>query len=432
MALFSGKTKFGAGFRQNQPDIVAVLDVGSSKVVCFIGYQEADAGVRILGAGFHASAGLKAGAVVDMEAAEHTIRHAVAKAEKAAGLAISSVFVNVSTRSLKSHHINVETKFSSAEVADKDLQRVIDTTLAEFTEPEKAILHALPLNWSLDGERGIRDPRGMYGRNLGVDMHFVTANVGVLRNLAHCIERCHLRIAGMVASPYAAGDGVLVDDELDLGVTLIDMGAGITTAAVFRDRALVFVDAIGVGGKNVTSDIARGLTTPWEAAERIKTIYGSALESTEDDKQMVPCPPMGAQDELHHEPLSSLTGIVRSRAEETFEILRDRFIAAGIGDFAGRRIVLTGGAAQLSGATQLADIIFGKRVRVGHPHGLLELPDTMTGPDFAVAAGMIKHIFLKKHEAIIGPPDLSGRRIRQRRYAGGSVMRSIKWFKDNF
>ncbi len=423
---------FKVGSVQAQPEIFAVLDVGSSKVVCFIGHQEAGAGVRILGAGYHASAGLKSGAVVDMEAAEYTIRHAVTKAEKAAGLAISSVIVNVSTRSLKSRHINVETTFSSAEVADKDLRRLVDTAMAEFAEPEQAILHALPMNWTLDGERGIRDPRGMFGKNLGVDMHFVTANVGVLRNLAHCIERCHLRIAGMIASPYGAGEAVLVDDEFDLGVTLIDMGAGITTAAVFRDRTLVYVDAIGVGGKNVTSDIARGLTTPWEAAERIKTIYGSALESPDDDTQMVPCPPMGAQDELHHEPLSSLTSIVRSRAEETFEILRDRFKDAGIGDFAGRRIVLTGGAAQLSGAVQLAEYIFGKRVRVGHPHGLLGLPDEMTGPDFAVAAGLIKHVFHDKTEANNGPPDLSGRRIRQRRYAGGNVVRSLKWFKDNF
>ncbi|MBL4854875.1 MAG: cell division protein FtsA [Robiginitomaculum sp.] len=424
--MFSGRSGTA------QPEIFAILDVGSSKVVCFIGQQEENTGVRILGAGYQASAGLKAGAVVDMEAAEHTIRHAVEKAERAAGFAIQSVIVNVSTRSLKSRHINVETKFSSAEVADKDLRRVIDTAMVEFAEPDQAILHALPLNWTLDGERGIRDPRGMFGSHLGVDMHFVTANVGVLRNLSHCIERCHLRIEGMIASPYAAGEAVLVEDEFDLGVTVIDMGAGITTAAVFRDRTLAFVDAISVGGKNVTSDIARGLTTPWEAAERIKTIYGSALESPGDDGQTVPCPPMGAEDELHQEPLSALTSIVRSRAEETFEILRDRFKAAGIGDFAGRRIVLTGGAAQLSGAVQLAEYIFGKRVRVGRPHGLFGLPDTMTGPDFAVAAGLIKHVFQEKREAISGPPDLSGRRIRQRRYAGGNVVRSFKWFKDNF
>lgn len=426
MALFEGRVNTG------NHEIFAVLDVGSSKVACFIGRAEPGVGIRIMGAGYHASLGLKAGAVVDMEAAEQSIRHAVEKAERAAGLAISAVIVNVSTRSLKSRHIKVETEFSSAEVADRDLRRVLDTALAEFDEPEHAILHALPLNWTVDEQSGVRDPRGMFGRSLGVDMHFVTAGIGVLRNLAHCIERCHLRIVDMVASPYAAGMGVLVDDEFDLGVTIIDMGGGITTAAVFRDRTLAFVDSVSVGGRNVSSDIARGLTTPLEAAERIKTIYGSALESPNDDTQMIPCPPMGAQDELHHEPRSVLTRIVRSRIEETFEILRDRFKAAGVEDFAGRRIVLTGGGAELSGVVQLAEYTFRKRVRIGKPHGVLGLPDAMIGPNFAVAAGLIKYAMNEKREAISGPPDLSGNRYRSRRHVGGSFGRSLKWFRENF
>lgn len=426
MALFEGRAGTG------NHEIFAVLDVGSSKVACFIGRAEPGVGIRIMGAGYHASTGLKAGAVVDMEAAEQSIRHAVEKAERAAGLAISAVIVNVSTRSLKSRHIKVETEFSSAEVSDRDLRRVLDTALSEFDEPEHAILHALPLNWTVDDQRGVRDPRGMFGSNLGVDMHFVTAGVGVLRNLAHCIERCHLRIVDIVASPYAAGTGVLVDDEFDLGVTIIDMGGGITTAAVFRDRTLAFVDAVSVGGRNVSSDIARGLTTPLEAAERIKTIYGSALESPDDDRQMIPCPPMGAQDELHHESRAVLTRIVRSRIEETFEILRDRFKAAGVEDFAGRRIVLTGGGAELSGVVQLAEYIFRKRVRIGKPHGVLGLPDAMIGPDFAVAAGLIKYAMNEKREAISGPPDLSGKRYRTRRHSGGSFGRSLRWFRENF
>lgn len=429
MSLFSSRSSRRGAVN---PDIFAILDVGSSKVVCLIGRQEAGIGIRILGAGYHASAGLRSGAVVDMSLAEQTIRHAVEKAERAAGVAISSVVVNVSTRSLLSRHIHVDTEFSSAEVANRDLQRVVDTALSEFDTPDHAVLHAMPMNWTVDEERGIRDPRGMFGKRLGVDMHFVTAGVGVLRNLAHCIERCHLRISGMVASPYAAGLGVLVDDEFDLGVTLIDMGAGITTAAVFRDKTLVFADAVGVGGINVTSDIARGLTTPFEAAERIKTLYGSVLDSPSDDGQMVPCPPMGAQDELHYEPLPLLTSIVHSRVEETLEILRDRFNAAGIDDFAGRRIVLTGGASQLSGVVQMAEYIFKKRVRIGRPHGLLGLPDTMAGPDFAVSAGLIKNCFSQGREAMSGPPDLSGQKMRTRRYAGGGVGKTVKWFKENF
>jgi len=326
----------------------------------------------------------------------------------------------------------VQTEFASGEVADRDLKRVLNSSLAELAQPNDAILHALPLNWSVDDEIGIRDPRGMFGNRLGVDMHFVMANVGPLRNLAHCIERCHLRINSVTVSPYAAGLAVLTDDEKDLGVTVIDMGGGITTAAVFRDNTLVHVDALSVGGNNVSSDIARGLTTPIEAAERIKTIYGSALLGADDDRVMIPCPPMGAQDELHKEPRSLLTSIVRSRIEETFELIRDRIVKAGLENYSGRRIVLTGGAAQLNGVRELAELVFNKRVRIGRPHGIMGLHENLSGPEIAVAAGLLKHEFMENQEAISGPPDLSGRRYRQRRYSGNGLGRSLRWLRDNF
>jgi len=169
-------------------------------------------------------------------------------------------------------------------------------------------------------------------------MHFVLAGVGPLRNLAHCVERSHLRISSVTVSPYAAGLAVLTDDERDLGATVIDMGGGITTVAVFRDNALIHVDAVSVGGHNVTSDLARGLTTPFEAAERIKRIYGSALHGSDDDRYVVPCPPMGAQDELHEEPRTLVTSIVRSRIEETFELVKERLMSVGLDQYAGRRI----------------------------------------------------------------------------------------------
>jgi len=328
--------------------------------------------------------------------------------------------------------MNVQTEFASGEVADRDLKRVLNSSLAELSQPEDAILHAIPLNWSVDDENGIRDPRGMFGKRLGVDMHFVLAGVGPLRNLAHCIERCHLDIRSVTVSPYAAGLAVLTEDERDLGVTVIDMGGGITSAAIFRDNTLVHVDAISVGGKNVTNDIARGLVTPSEAAERIKTIYGSALHGADDENFMVPCPPMGAQDELHHQPRTLLTSIVRSRIEETFELIRDRITDSGLDGYAGRRLVLTGGGCQLNGVRELAEYVFNKRVRIGRPHGVLGMRDTLAGPDFAVATGLLKHAFMESTEAISGPPDLSGRRYRQKRYTGNSLGRSLQWLKENF
>jgi len=415
-----------------KPDTVAVLDLGTSKTACFIGQKDSHFGFRVLGAGIAESMGVKNGAVIDMGAAENSIRSAVAKAERDAGVAVQSVCVNVSTRSLRSQHLTVQTAFASGEVADRDLKRVVNSSLSELAQADYAILHALPLAWSVDEERGIRDPRGMFGQTLGVDMHFVLAGVGPLRNLAHCVERSHLRISSVTVSPYAAGLAVLTDDERDLGATIIDMGGGITTAAVFRDNALIHVEAISVGGNNVTTDLARGLITPFEAAERIKRIYGSALHGSDDDRYVVPCPPMGAQDELHEEPRTLVTSIVRSRIEETLEILRDRLVEAGLDQYSGRRIVLTGGGAQLNGVRELAEYVFNKRTRIGHPHGILGLDETLSGPDFAVGLGLIKHAFMESDEAITGPPDLSGRRYRKRRYAGGGIGRSLHWIKENF
>jgi len=394
---------FKAGVNK-KAETIAVLDIGSSKVVCLIGQREPSFGVKLIGSGFGVSAGLKNGAVVDMEAAEAGIRTAVEKAERAAGVTVQSVCINVALRSLRSQHMNVQTEFASGEVADRDLKRVLNSSLAELAQPEDAILHAIPLNWSVDGESGIRDPRGMFGKRLGVDMHFVLAGVGPLRNLAHCIERCHLQINSVTVSPYAAGLGVLTDDERDLGVTVIDMGGGITTA----------------------------LTTPAEAAERIKTIYGSALHGSDDSHVMVPCPPMGAQEELSHHPRDLLTSIIRSRIEETFELLRDRIAESGLEAYSGRRIVLTGGGCQLNGVRELAEYVFNKRVRIGRPHGIMGMREAMSGPDFAVATGLLKYAFMESGEAISGPPDLSGQRYRKKRYTGNTLGRSLQWLKENF
>ncbi len=408
------------------------MDVGSNKTVCLIGREEPGLGVRLVGSGFGVSAGLKGGAVIDLEAAETGIRTAVEKAEKAAGVTVQDVCVNVALRSLRSQHMTVQTEFASGAVADRDLKRVLNSSLSEQAQPDHAIIHAIPMTWQVDDEDGIKDPRGMYGQKLGVQMHFVLGGIGPLRNLAHCIERCHLNIRSVTASPYASALAVLTEDERDLGVTLIDLGAGITSAAIFRDNTLVHVDALGVGGRNVTTDLARGLTTPFEAAERIKTIYGSCLHGADDDFISVPCPPIAAQDELHHHPRSRVTAIIRARMEETFELLRDRIHAAGLENYSGRQIVLTGGGARLNGVRELAEFVMSKRVRIGQPHGVFGLSDVLGQPDFAVATGLLKQAFETLPEAVNGPPDLSGRAYRQQRYSGNAIGRSMQWLRENF
>lgn len=417
---------------QKKSEAIAALDIGTKKVACIIAVPDDNFGMRMIGKGIAASRGMKAGAVTDMAAVEEAIRSAVGKAERMAGVAVQAVSVNVGNRSLRSDYLNVQTEFASGEVADRDLKRVLGSSLSEFSQPEYVILHALPQTWSVDNENGIRDPRGMFGKKLGVDMHFVLSSVGPLRNLAHCIDRRHLNIRNVLASPYAAGLSVLTADEKDLGSMVIDMGGGVTSMSIFRDNTLVYTDAIALGGHNVTNDIARVLMTPPEAAERIKLLYGSALRGMDNDQDIVPCPPMGAQDELHEEPRSLLNEVINARIVEIFQHLRARLEKKGMEHYCGRRIVLTGGGANLNGARELAEQIFNKRVRIGVPHGIMGLGDHLSRPEFAVVTGLLLQDHSNVQEAISGPPDLSGQRYRPKRYNGSGFTRSLKWLRDNF
>jgi cell division protein FtsA len=277
----------------------------------------------------------------------------------------------------------------------------------------------------------------MFGRTLGVEVHVITATTGPLRNLLTCVERCHFDLKGVVATPYASGLSALADDEVQLGATLIDMGAGATTAAVFAEGALLHIDAVPVGGSHVTSDVARGLSTPLAAAERLKTLYGSALDSPEDDQQMIEVPSVSGDGNAHYDsaPRSLLNSIIRPRLEETFELIRDRLDAAGVEKSSGRRLVLTGGGAQLPGAAELASRVFGKQVRIAGPSGVTGLGDAVSGPAFSAVAGIVRRETRGAAEAIAGPPRLGGfsasaRRTRQEPQSGPGAM--WRWFAESF
>src|ERR1700675_1245893 len=243
-------------------DLTAALDVATTKVCCFIARRGEDGRPRVIGIGHQLARGLRGGAIVDMEQAEASILAAVHAAEQMAGETLRDVTVNVAGGHPASQTIGVEVAIAGHEVGDGDLRKVIDQGRLYDAAADRRLIHSIPVGYTIDGSRGIRDPRGMYGERLGVDMHVVTAAAGAVRNLTSCIARCHLDIRALVVSPYAAGLAALVDDERDLGVTVIDMGGGTTTLAVFFDGNVVYTDSIPAGGQHVTSDIARGLSTP--------------------------------------------------------------------------------------------------------------------------------------------------------------------------
>jgi len=350
---------------------------------------------------------------------------AISAAEELAGDRIREVIINVSGGNLASQIYSVESPIPDREINETDLRQILALGQAVEQPADRNQLHCIPIGYKIDATRGIRDPRGMYANMLGVDMHIVTARTAALRNVSTCVERCHLDIEAIVAAPYASGLACLVEDEIDLGVTIVDMGGGTTTIAVFYDGEVIHVDSIPVGGKHVTSDIARGLATPLAHAERMKTLYGSTLPSPADERELIDVPLIGEEhaNQPNHIPRSLLNGIIRPRMEETFELVRSRLELANMDRFGGRRMVLTGGASQLQGIRELAALVLEKQVRMGRPMRISGLPEAASGPAFSTGTGLLryateKHSDSRDHTEIL-PTDGPFNRIGQ-------------WLRENF
>lgn len=381
--------------------VVSVLDIGSTKIVCMIGRltprEESQIlpgrthTIEVIGIGHQKSRGVKNGVIADLDAAESVVRLAVDAAERMAGLTIDSLIVNVSAGRLQSDIYTATIDLGGQEVEANDLRKVLLAAGQQSLRSDRAILHSLPTGFSLDGERGIHDPQGMFGDALGVDMHVLTAEKAALKNLELCINRAHLSVEGMVATPYASGLAALVDDEVELGCAAIDMGGGTTTISVFAEGKLIHSDAINLGGHHVTTDLARGLSTRIEDAERLKVVHGSALPSSSDERDIISVPPIGEddRDQPSQVPKTLVSRIVRARIEETLEMIRDRIQRSGYNPIVGKRIVLTGGASQLTGLPECARRILARNVRIGRPLGVSGLPAAAKGPAFSTAVGLM-------------------------------------------
>ena len=386
--------------------VIAALDIGTTKISCFVARMSDDeGGYDVVGVGHQASAGIKGGTVVDLEAAETAIRQTVHAAENMAaetmkGYPLRDVVINVPGIHAQSHHFSADIDVLGHEVTDQDIRRALARAQDQSLSPDRDMVHTIAAGYVIDGHAGVRDPRGMFGQSMQVDIHLVTGDSGALRNIATCIERSHLDITAMCVSPYAAGLSSLVEDEMDLGCTVIDMGGGVTSLAVFQAGKMIYTDAIPVGGQHVTSDIARGLTTSIAQAERLKTLYGSAMGSTNDQNELIDVPQVGEDEHSspNHVPRSLLIGIIQPRVEEIFELVRARLQDSGLGPSTGRRVVLTGGASQLPGLRDLGQMVLDKQVRLGRPIRLNGLPESVTGPAFATTAGLLTYITERSDE----------------------------------
>ena len=405
--------------------LIGALDIGSHKVCCFIARPEPGGNLRVVGIGHQLSAGIKAGNVTDMEETETSIRAAVDAAERMAGEPIDELYVSLSAGNPVSHGLSAEVAIDGHDVGVADIQNVLAEGRAHFDPADHEVIHTLPVAYTVDGAAGVKDPRGLYGDRLGVDLHIVTVSPGPKRNLEACIARCHLKVAGFVVAPYASGLACLVEDEKALGVVCVDMGGGTTSFSVWMEGAMVYADIIPVGGNHVTNDIARGLLTPTVFAERLKTLNGGVMSSPNDDRDLLDIPQIGESDteNVTRVPRSLLNNIIKPRLEETFELVRERLVASGFDTASGRRMVLTGGAAQLTGVRELAARIMEKQTRIGHPLKVNGLADAVAGPAFSTCAGILTYAAQKPVEA----------GVRARYNPPRSPMARVgRWLKENF
>jgi cell division protein FtsA len=371
----------------------AGLDIGTTKITAIVAEpEESGEGVRIVGVGTAPSDGLKRGVVVNLERTVHSIQHAVAQAEAMCGREIHGVFAGIAgdhIRGINSRGV-IAVARKDAEIRTSDVDRVVEAAKAVAIPTDREILHVLPQEFIVDDQDGIRNPVGMSGVRLEAEVHIITGAASACRNVLKAAERAGLYVDELVLEPLASANAVLTQDERDLGVVLLDIGGGTTDVAVFFEGSIRHTAVIGLGGSNVTNDIAIGLRTPVDRAERLKLTSGCALTSMVRPEEMVQVPAVGGRpdrDISRH----MLAVMIESRAEEILTLAAKEVRKNHVSDLLGAGVVLTGGASALPGMPELAEQVFDLPARRGLPQCVSGRTEDVNDPRFATGVGLVLH-----------------------------------------
>jgi len=380
-------------WRRKEDGLVAAIDIGASKVACFIARIVADSGhaphAEIIGVGHRGVAsGLKSG--VTTEQIENSVRSAVDAAERMAGVRINRVSVGVAGRFLRTRRIGVDLEVGGGYITEEDIADSLAEGVSVVATPECSALHAIPIEFKVDGEEFVDDPVGLNGDNLSTEMFGVGARQSVLDNLSSLIERCGLIADDFAAAPFAAAEAVLLEDEKELGVVLIDIGAASTGYAVYDNGVLVNCGGIGIGSGHITKDIAQIFGTPLAQAERVKTLHGAALIGPGDEHRFVDFPQLGIAGEIARASRADLCEVIIPRMEEIFEMVAEKLPDDGLRGSGLRRTVITGGGSLLVGAREIAERSLSMKSRLGRPMNIAGAPEAAGAPGFAVCAGLIQ------------------------------------------
>lgn len=368
-----------------------LLDIGSSKLCCYIVRSRGEDGFQLLGRGYQAAEGFRAGEVTDAEAAEASILAVVGEAEEAASETLREIAVTWSGGRPAAGLVTIQREIGGRVIDEDDIDRALEQVRGSLLGSEREILHILPVEMRPDGREALADPRGLAAQTLSFTAVVVTVARPAVRNLTACLERSHLDVMELTNATYAAGIGCLTQDELQRGVLLLELGGGTTSLGLFSSGALCHLAQVPYGGEHVTRDIAYCLSTSRAFAERLKNLYGGVLCRACDDNVRIDVPIIGDQAErpTGEVPRTQLTEIIRARVEETLNLLKGRLDAEAdlVRAKPPRSIVLTGGAAQIEGIEELAEEIFGLQARIGRPGAVRGRSGLEEQPCCSAAAG---------------------------------------------
>jgi cell division protein FtsA len=403
---------------------VVALDIGTTKVCCVVG-EETDRGLNLIGTGEAPSEGLRRGAVVNMEKTVRSITAAVESAQRMCGHKLESVYVGLAGTHVLSQNSRgvIAVARADREIGAQDVSRVIDAARAVSVPSDREIIHVVPRGYTVDGQEGVRDAVGMSGARLEVETHIITGSLTAVQNVVKCVHQAGLAIEDLVVQALASSEAVLSDNEVDLGVALVDIGGGTTDVALFTDGSVVHTAVLPIGATHVTNDVAIGLRTTLDEAEMLKVNYGHAIPACIPREEMVELHQIG-QDRAQIVPRRHLAEIIAPRAREMLEMVKVE-IRRGIRDgFLPGGVVLTGGGCRLLGMTDAAQALLDLPVRIGAPNGVTGMNDQVAGPSYATAIGLLRWgvKFRERHNGHV--PVGAG--------MSAAYQRTVRWLRDFF
>jgi len=408
---------------KDSKNLVVGLDIGTSKIVAIVAEVGPEGELNVIGLGTQPSRGLKRGVVVNIEATMASIQRVLEEAELMADCRIGAVTTGIAGSHIRSLNSSGMVAIKEGEVAQADIDRVIETAKAIAIPNDQQILHILPQEFIIDGQDGVREPLGMSGVRLEVKVHIVTGAVSAVENIAKCVRRCGIELTDIVLQPLASAAAVLNDDEKELGVCLMDIGGGTTDIAVFAGGAIRHTAVIPIAGDQVTNDIAMTLRTPTKEAEELKLRHGCALRQLADANDIVEVPGVG---ERAPRKLSRpmLAEVIEPRIEELYTLVQSELRRSGFEELLSSGIVITGGTSMLQGMAELGEEVFHLPCRLGVPAYMGGLADVVRSPRYSTAVGLLMHGRDQRMRAEAARAQVKG--------ITGVAERMKQWFKANF